>query len=109
MNKHDASIHRLELEGGVTLECEEHGEGVDLMRELRPDQIFVAGDLADPHGTHRMCAQAILSALPILKSEEITTDVWLYRGAWQEYQPYEIDRDARSSDASVPAACGLAK
>ena len=65
---------------------------VELLRELRPDQIYVAGDLSDPHGTHRMCAQAILNALSILESEEITPEVWLYRGAWQEYQPYEIDR-----------------
>jgi glucosamine-6-phosphate deaminase len=64
----------------------------DLLRELNPDQIYVAGDLSDPHGTHRMCAQAIVRALDVVQPEEILPEVWLYRGAWQEYEPYEIER-----------------
>jgi glucosamine-6-phosphate deaminase len=63
-----------------------------LLREQRPGQIYVAGDLSDPHGTHRVCAQAIIRALDVVKSEGIAPEVWLYRGAWQEYEPHEIER-----------------
>jgi glucosamine-6-phosphate deaminase len=55
----------------------------DLLEEYKPEIIFVAGDLSDPHGTHRMCKEAIDRAL-----KEITfprPEVWLYRGAWQEW------------------------
>ncbi len=58
-----------------------------LLEEVRPEIIFVAGDLSDPHGTHRMCKEAIDSAL-----EEISIprpEVWLYRGAWQEWNVTE--------------------
>jgi glucosamine-6-phosphate deaminase len=63
-----------------------------LLREVRPGQIYVAGDLSDPHGTHRVCAQAILQALEVVKAEGNTPEVWLYRGAWQEYEPHQIER-----------------
>jgi glucosamine-6-phosphate deaminase len=65
---------------------------VRLLRELQPAQVYVAGDLSDPHGTHRMCAKAIIQALPIVEAEGIKPEVWLYRGAWQEYDPHEIER-----------------
>jgi len=64
---------------------------VELIRRLKPAQIFMAGDLSDPHGTHRLCAQAIIRALETLKADRITPEVWLYRGAWQEYEPHEIE------------------
>ncbi len=64
----------------------------NLLRELSPQQIYVAGDLSDPHGTHRMCAQAIIRALGVVEPENIKPEVWLYRGAWQEYEPHEIER-----------------
>jgi glucosamine-6-phosphate deaminase len=64
----------------------------NLLRKLKPDQIYVAGDLSDPHGTHRMCAQAILKALQTVEAEGLQPEVWLYRGAWQEYEPHEIER-----------------
>jgi glucosamine-6-phosphate deaminase len=63
-----------------------------LLRELRPDQVYLAGDLSDPHGTHRMCAQAILKALQQVEPEGMRPEVWLYRGAWQDYEPHEIER-----------------
>ena len=63
----------------------------DLLREVHPDQIYMAGDLADPHGTHRVCAEAILHALPVV-ADSVQPEVWLYRGAWQEFPPYEIER-----------------
>jgi len=53
-----------------------------LLEEARPDLVFVAGDLSDPHGTHRMCKEAIDKALVGLTPEP---EVWLYRGAWQEW------------------------
>ena len=53
-----------------------------LLEECRPDLIFVAGDLSDPHGTHRMCKEAIDRALAGLTPRPET---WLYRGAWQEW------------------------
>lgn len=64
----------------------------ELLRKHRPGQIYVAGDLSDPHGTHRMCAEAILGALQIVNAEGIEPEVWLYRGAWEEYEPHEISR-----------------
>lgn len=61
----------------------------ELLQQLQPHQIFAAGDLSDPHGTHRVCLQIIFQALDQLKSEraEWLQDcyVWLYRGAWQEW------------------------
>ncbi|MGQ0704144.1 MAG: glucosamine-6-phosphate deaminase [Gemmatimonadales bacterium] len=53
-----------------------------LLDECRPELIFVAGDLSDPHGTHRMCKEAIDRALA---ERDQRPEVWLYRGAWQEW------------------------
>ena len=55
-----------------------------LLEEVQPDLIFVAGDLSDPHGTHRMCKEAIDRALVELRGK-VQPEVWLYRGAWQEW------------------------
>ena len=64
----------------------------DLVSEVRPHQVYVAGDLSDPHGTHRMCAEAIFRALSETQGEgDEIPDVLLYRGAWQEYALDEID------------------
>ena len=57
----------------------------DLIRDVRPDLVFVAGDLSDPHGTHRMCKEAIDAALAEVRPEGLVPEVWLYRGAWQEW------------------------
>jgi glucosamine-6-phosphate deaminase len=65
---------------------------VTLLRELQPAQVYLAGDLSDPHGTHRMCAEAILKALAVVEKDALKPEVWLYRGAWQEYEPHEIER-----------------
>jgi glucosamine-6-phosphate deaminase len=66
---------------------------VNLLREVKPHQIFAAGDLSDPHGTHRVCFIAILEALKQLRHEEWMEDcrLWLYRGAWQEWDVAEVD------------------
>lgn len=67
----------------------------DLIKKLRPNQIFMAGDLADPHGTHRVCTEAALEAIEQLKEEGESwlsdTHVWLYRGAWMEWEIGRVD------------------
>jgi glucosamine-6-phosphate deaminase len=58
----------------------------DLLREIEPHLVFVAGDLSDPHGTHRMCKEAIdLALAEHVASGRPRPEVWLYRGAWQEW------------------------
>jgi glucosamine-6-phosphate deaminase len=66
---------------------------VRLLKEVKPHQIFAAGDLSDPHGTHRVCFIAILEALKQLKDEEWIKDcrLWLYRGACQEWDVAEVE------------------
>ncbi len=65
----------------------------DLMKTIQPHQVFAAGDLADPHGTHRICLDAIMAAFQQLKDEPWMPDcwLWLYRGAWQEWPVHEIE------------------
>ena len=67
----------------------------DLMSRLKPHMIFMAGDLADPHGTHRVCTEAAMEALEQLKAEGAdwlaNTHVWLYRGAWMEWELGRVD------------------
>jgi len=66
---------------------------VDLLQRIKPHQIYAAGDLSDPHGTHRVCLKAISMALEQVKNEDWASDcyVWLYRGAWQEWDVNEIE------------------
>jgi glucosamine-6-phosphate deaminase len=65
----------------------------NLLSDIKPHQIFAAGDLADPHGTHRVCLDAIFEACRQLKNESWMSDcwVWLYRGAWHEWALHEIE------------------
>ena len=66
-----------------------------LILKLKPDQIYMAGDLADPHGTHRVCTEAALEAIEQLKDEGNDwlddTTIWLYRGAWMEWELWRVD------------------
>ena len=64
-----------------------------LIKEVKPHQIFAAGDLADPHGTHKICLDIFFNVLESLKNEKFMKDcwVWLYRGAWHEWEVHEID------------------
>jgi len=66
---------------------------VDLLRTIRPHQVYAAGDLSDPHGTHRVCLDAIFRAMERVKDDDWAREceVWLYRGAWQEWEPEQID------------------
>lgn len=65
----------------------------DLIEKIKPHQIYAAGDLADPHGTHKICLDAILEAVKKLKNKVFMNEcwVWLYRGAWQEWGIDEIE------------------
>ncbi len=66
---------------------------VDLLEQIEPHQVYAAGDLCDPHGTHRTCLNAIITACQRLKDKPWFSNcvLWLYRGAWQEWAPYEIE------------------
>ena len=66
---------------------------VELLERVQPHQIYAAGDLSDPHGTHRVCLSVITTALHQLADRSWMKDctVWLYRGAWQEWGPHEIE------------------
>lgn len=66
---------------------------VALISKIKPHQIYAAGDLADPHGTHRVCLDIVFAALQELKSQLFMDDcwVWLYRGAWHEWEMHEIE------------------
>ncbi len=64
-----------------------------LIERVRPGQIYVAGDLSDPHGTHRLCAEAIFRAVREIEQEGDMPrpEVLLYRGAWQEWPAHQIE------------------
>lgn len=65
----------------------------NLIEQVKPHQIYAAGDLADPHGTHKVCLDSLFEALDRLKHKDYMDDcwVWLYRGAWHEWESYQID------------------
>lgn len=65
----------------------------NLIEEVKPHQIYAAGDLADPHGTHKVCLDSLFGALQELKGKRFMKDcwVWLYRGAWHEWEIHEIE------------------
>jgi glucosamine-6-phosphate deaminase len=66
---------------------------MDLIEEIQPHQIYAAGDLADPHGTHKVCLDAIMEAVTRLKHREYMKScwVWLYKGAWAEWDIDQIE------------------
>ena len=65
----------------------------DIIERIKPHQIYAAGDLADPHGTHKVCLDSLFEALKRLKHKKFMDDcwVWLYRGAWHEWESYQIE------------------
>ena len=65
---------------------------VALLERLRPAQIYVAGEMSDPHGTHRVCAEAVFEAVRRVRAEGRVCDVWLYKGAWEEWEPHVVER-----------------
>ncbi|MCD8293566.1 MAG: glucosamine-6-phosphate deaminase [Prevotellaceae bacterium] len=66
-----------------------------LLQEVKPHQIFVAGDLADPHGTHRVCTNTVLAAIDLEKEADAgwlkECRIWMYRGAWAEWEIENIE------------------
>ena len=74
-----------------------------LIKKIKPHQIFAAGDLEDPHGTHKVCLDVILDSLDTLKGEKFIKDcwLWLYRGAWLDWDVHDIDMAVPMSPAQV--------
>ena len=110
----DENIHFLNMpfyETGMNRKDELGEKDIALVRDLiesvRPHQIFAAGDLADPHGTHKVCLDSIFAALDDLKATNpdsiADTWLWLYRGAWQEWPIHEIEMAVPLSPAQVEA------
>jgi glucosamine-6-phosphate deaminase len=64
----------------------------NLITKLNPYQIYVAGELSDPHGTHRVCAEAIFEAVRRARTKGDSSEIWLYRGAWEEWEPQDLER-----------------
>lgn len=66
---------------------------VELLEKIKPHQVYAAGDLSDPHGTHRVCLSAIFQAMRRVRDQAWakSCEVWLYRGAWQEWEPQQIE------------------
>jgi glucosamine-6-phosphate deaminase len=97
----DENIHFLDLpfyETGLVRKNPVSQKDVDavknLLLKIKPDSIFVAGDLADPHGTHKVCLDAILAAIDDVKNQEWMQQncyVWMYRGAWAEWEMDHIE------------------
>lgn len=96
----DHQVHFLNLpfyESGKIKKNPPSQEDIDITNQLietvKPHQIFAAGDLADPHGTHRICLNILFDSINQLKLESFMNDcwVWLYRGAWQEFEVHEIE------------------
>ena len=75
------------------LSDEDIGLLVSLLREVKPHQIYAAGDLSDPHGTHRICLEALRKAMGEVEDDSWFDDcyIWLYSGAWQEWEVHEIE------------------
>lgn len=79
---------------------------VKLLHKIKPHQIFCAGDLADPHGTHKVCLDVVLAALDQIKNEPDNAwlkdcYVWLYKGAWEEWDITEIEMAVPMSPEQV--------
>jgi len=96
----DSNVHFLDLpfyETGAIKKNNLSQADIDivskLITEVKPHQIYAAGDLADPHGTHKVCLDAIFASLEQLKHNDYMNDcwVWLYRGAWHEWESHEIE------------------
>lgn len=108
----DSQIHFMELPFYETGTIEKKPLGkediqitMDLIEKIKPHQIYAAGDLADPHGTHKVCLDAVFEAAKNLKEKEFMNDcwIWLYRGAWQEWGIDEIEMAVPMSPDQVLA------
>ncbi len=100
INVKPENVHFLQLpfyETGTIKKGELGRADIDIVKKLlldvKPNQVFVAGDLADPHGTHRVCLDAILAAIDEVKEDSWMKDcrIWMYRGAWAEWEIDHIE------------------
>ncbi len=107
---HEDRIHFLDLPFYETGRVKKNPMGeadvqitVDLLDRLRPHMVYVAGDLTDPHGTHRVCLASVTTAIHRLMHEPWmkACEVWMYRGAWQEWEAHEIEMAVPLSPAEV--------
>ncbi|WP_276168796.1 glucosamine-6-phosphate deaminase [Zobellia alginiliquefaciens] len=115
----DAQIHFMNLPFYETGAIEKNPLGeddialtIDLIEKIKPHQIYAAGDLADPHGTHKVCLDAVFAALKSIKHKDFMQDcwLWLYRGAWQEWGIDEIDMAVpMSPDQVIEKRLGIFK
>ncbi|HEX9600024.1 MAG TPA: glucosamine-6-phosphate deaminase [Mariniflexile sp.] len=96
----DSNVHFLDLpfyETGTIKKNNLSEADIEIMcniiETIKPHQIYAAGDLADPHGTHKVCLDSLFEALKRLKHKDYMNDcwVWLYRGAWHEWDSYQIE------------------
>ncbi len=110
MGLDDSFVHFLDLpfyETGTIKKNSLSEEDIKIMmniiKKIKPHQIFAAGDLADPHGTHKVCLDAVFEALKKLKAEPFMKDcwLWLYRGAWHEWDINEIEMAVPMSPGQV--------
>ena len=106
----DKNVHFLRLpfyETGKVIKNKPSVNDFDLMNQIilkiKPHQIYAAGDLADPHGTHAVCINILFQSLRKLKNQKFMNNcwVWLYRGAWHEWEVNEIDMAVPMSPAQV--------
>jgi glucosamine-6-phosphate deaminase len=115
----DANIHFLDLPFYETGRIEKKPIGekditivAALIERIEPHQIFAAGDLADPHGTHKVCLDAVFAGVKILERKNFMKDcwLWLYRGAWAEWEIHEIEMAVpMSPDQVVQKRFGIFK
>jgi len=108
---HDDHIHFMALPFYETGKIKKNTAGeedinltIELLQKIKPQQIFAAGDFADPNGTHLVCFNIIIGALNKLKeTEDWVKDCWLwmYRGAWQEFDIHEIEMSVPLSPQEV--------
>jgi glucosamine-6-phosphate deaminase len=110
MGLKDANVHFLDLpfyETGTIKKNNLSEDDIilmmDVIQQIKPHQIFAAGDLADPHGTHKVCLDAVLEAMKRLKTESFMDEcwLWLYRGAWHEWDINEIEMAVPMSPSQV--------
>lgn len=88
----DLRFYRTGTVAKAPIHAQDIADIVALLEKLKPTQIYVAGEMSDPHGTHRMCADAIFRAVREVWGKGQKFEVWLYRGAWEEWEPHEIER-----------------
>jgi len=110
MGLDDANVHFLDLpfyETGTIKKNNLSEDDIvimmDIINEIKPHQIFAAGDLADPHGTHKVCLDAVFESMERLHTESFIKDcwLWLYRGAWHEWDINEIEMAVPMSPGQV--------